>query len=110
MSENIINEPKFTPGPWYIMGDDEHPEGVPVIEISRGHCPSPEYEQIAYVQPFMDDDDDYFLTDEVRANAALIAAAPELYEALKQIVSDWDGEPEDMYSARAAIAKAEGRS
>lgn len=42
------------------------------------------------------------------ANARLIAAAPDLLAALKQIVFDWDGEPEDMIEASAAIAKAEG--
>lgn len=42
-------------------------------------------------------------------DADLIAAAPDLLAALKQIVFDWDGEPEDMIEAHAAIAKAEGR-
>lgn len=44
------------------------------------------------------------------ANARLIAAAPDLLAALKKIVFDWDGEPEDMIEAQEAIAKAEGRS
>lgn len=42
-------------------------------------------------------------------DARLIAAAPDLLKALKQIEFDWDGEEEDMYEARAAIAKAEGK-
>lgn len=40
------------------------------------------------------------------ANAKLIAAAPELLEALQEIVRNWDGEPEDMAAANAAISKA----
>lgn len=49
-------------------------------------------------------------TDEARANARLIAAAPDLLAALKRIELGWDGEPEDMDEAREAIAKAEGSS
>lgn len=44
------------------------------------------------------------------ANANLIAAAPDLYEALRQIVYDWDGEPEDVFDAQIALAKARGES
>lgn len=51
---------------------------------------------------------------EVAANARLIAAAPELYEALKELVSTIDAlgtqGGNKMERARAAIAKAEGRS
>jgi len=43
------------------------------------------------------------------ATSNLIAAAPELYAALEKIVLDWDGEPEDMFAARAALAKARGK-
>ena len=44
------------------------------------------------------------------ATSNLIAAAPDLYAALEQIVFDWDGEPEDMFAARAALAKARGET
>jgi len=46
------------------------------------------------------------------ANAQLIAAAPELYEALKHYVElDKDGIFKDMYLlATTALAKAEGKS
>lgn len=46
--------------------------------------------------------------EEVEANAHLFAAAPALYEALARIVRDWDGEPEDMFEASAALAQARG--
>ena len=51
------------------------------------------------------------------ANARLIAAAPDLLEALRCVVNDWvapdglpfeDGEMPALDSARAAIAKATG--
>lgn len=57
---------------------------------------------------------------EMEANARLIAAAPELMEALKEVMSwtrNWDVQfleddewPETEEKVRAAIAKAEGRS
>ena len=53
-------------------------------------------------------------TGDNKANARLIAAAPELLEALKQIVNVWDTNPDVITyaeltrSARAAIAKATG--
>ena len=99
---------KHTEGPWYIVGDDEA-DGVPVIEIAHGEIPSSQYKQICYVQPTDTEECEFVLAEEDRANAHLIASAPELLSALQKIVLDWDGEPEDMYAARKAIAKAEGR-
>jgi hypothetical protein len=53
-------------------------------------------------------------SDKLKALQAEAAAAPEMLEALKQIVNVWDTNPdvityaELMRSARAAIAKATG--
>lgn len=57
--------------------------------------------------------------DEARANARLIAAAPELLAALREMLAELDGriaphgyiyrDTGGMILARAAIAKAEGR-
>lgn len=53
---------------------------------------------------------------EQEANARLIAAAPELLEALKRLTEGmeasggWDGDDEDFDTAMKAIAKAEGRA
>lgn len=47
--------------------------------------------------------------EEAYANALLIAAAPELLEALEKIVNYWDNlHPKDRQQARAAIWKAKG--
>lgn len=51
--------------------------------------------------------------EEGAANARLIASAPELLAALREMVADVDGggsvSPYSVDAARAAIAKAEGR-
>ena len=52
---------------------------------------------------------------EARANAHLIAAAPDMYEALKAMYQSWVVRPDDevnvlLYKmARKALAKAEGK-
>ena len=54
--------------------------------------------------------------DEHEANAHLIAAAPDLLEALEAIVATWDGPKYNHFMAdnidlaRAAIAKANGQT
>ncbi len=45
---------------------------------------------------------------ETHANAALIAAAPELYETLDDLVNGNWPSPEQFVKARAALAKARG--
>jgi len=53
-------------------------------------------------------------SEEVAANARLIAAAPELAEALEALVEEtadmltWGCEPDVIRNARAALAKAKG--
>jgi hypothetical protein len=48
--------------------------------------------------------------DELIANARLIAAAPDLLEALKLLLSSAHDYQSGITEARAAIAKAEGRT
>lgn len=114
-----MEEKRFTPGPWFVQ-DDEWTDGddanitsdfrsdnsiVPVAQISGGGSES------GY-------DVDFSL--EQKANARLIAAAPELLEALQDMVtlvksrcypqpdkpsSDW-GRAE---AAESAISKALGK-
>lgn len=94
-----------TPGPWRVDNRD----GDPRIRCER-YC-------IALVTGGLDDDGE---VEPVRyANAHLIAAAPELLKALKQIVEHeqidgtgirytFDWHSPFGQAARAAIAKAEG--
>lgn len=103
---------KYTPGPWEVtqidcLGNEvvEYGNVRPVNRHMFGHETS---------LPIAD----FYLWDmpEQKANALLIAAAPELLEALEMIVNEADsytartGKP--VYNwldqARAAIAKAKG--
>ena len=82
-----IKEVKHTPGPWEACGKAVHAETGREI-VFGGHNTRSGSDE------------------EQRANARLIAAAPELLEALKVAVSQasWTG----ITQAHAAIAKAEG--
>jgi len=94
---------KHTPGPWVIYAGNE---GKPVIH-------SPEYEKnagggiigIAVLQTVGEE-------SQRQANAALIAAAPELMNACQMAVNEMPGNEQGQKIAsmlRAAIAKAEGK-
>ena len=102
----------FTPGPWeadYCPSEDRigfysiealitHRHGPVADTMNRDYCISPE---------------------EDRANARLIASAPELLAELQNIANadprNWNEEMRDQFQqwaqnrARAAIAKAEGK-
>jgi hypothetical protein len=98
---------KHTPGPWMVV--EIEPDAMPKTTFEVSVRGNPFW--IAYVQiePNLPS----------KANAHLIAAAPEMYEALKVLDSMWAGEgyktPESRTLAlwkqiRAAIAKVEGRA
>ena len=83
---------KYTPGPWHTAGE----QGVQIRSAK---------DQIAKVWTMRG--------NEWKANARLIAAAPDLLEALKEIVdaadgAGWEQLDPSFKKARAAIAKATG--
>ena len=80
-----MKDTKFTPGPWGV-----NTGGEVVCDVN----------DFQWVMAQSRGDDDL-------ANAHLIAAAPELYEALADLVQAFDGEP-GWGPARAALAKARG--
>jgi hypothetical protein len=98
---------KHTPGPWRILPEEDDKEYIRI----RGTVWGGFYKITNVPKP----QDTGHLTlnaqnlAEVRANAALIAAAPELLEALILAVED---EPNACFAdtARAAIAKAKGET
>ena len=82
---------KWTPGPWKI--DDTHVKTA----INAGNT------HVAMVNWGVN-------RDEHEANTYLIAAAPDLYEALRNIENDDGSIPATIWKmAQDAIAKAEGR-
>ena len=98
---------KHTPGPWWLdHGDD-------VNLFNHVGISAETHELLAQVVWRLDDDKS---TPECEANARLIAAAPDLLEALETALYGWQREfeylakrtPEWVTKARAAIAKATG--
>ncbi len=94
---------KFTPGPWYAVGYwVEHPED--------------DRPDICSCNPFDIGQDHLERSDEeIRANVQLIAAAPDLLDALQKLVGYLDGTVGDYHlenyalpAARSAVAKAIG--
>jgi hypothetical protein len=109
-----MRETKHTPGPWLIANDHvaTHVKHHPwCADIRRATGP-----MIASLQayPSGDRDPDWdYTNDQAKADARLIAAAPDLLEACKLAARYWDGEYNHDQShvtraLSAAIAKAEG--
>ena len=97
---------KHTPGPWKVESSSKDGSRVTAIALvawcGANSC-------------FGVDGNQFISAKQARANARLIAAAPELLEALKALDSAfmshtlWNGEPPvEIVQARAAIAKATG--
>lgn len=102
---------KHTPGPWSI----EDPMGPEIISIVRGNDPQ-SWIDIAQIGTVGEGGDDRRYLEHM-ANAHLIAAAPELLEALETLLGDYEAmlgdgvcmnPPQQAVIARAAIAKAKG--
>ena len=90
---------KHTPGPWFAVAD----KGQTIIRTSRS---SAAFSPLAIVKGDKRDT----LKDQ-EANARLIAAAPDLLDALSEIINDGGKfvmTNETHRKARAAIAKARG--
>jgi len=91
--------PAHTPGPWAILPNTPH--------FVRAMHPAEGMQPVATV---------YHFNGELAANARLIAAAPELLEALEAVLPDLEhyvathgpGPDKRLAIARAAIAKARG--
>lgn len=109
------NEAKWTPGPWVIDPETR------VFEVCTIHGLPKDARTDGQGWAYIRSSDTFYLghdEKEVMANAHLIAAAPEMYEALEAMIDRYapsyhdcidDGMPEcEICDARAAIAKARG--
>jgi hypothetical protein len=87
---------KHTPGPWSLAdrGDYNDLDAESRVVFGRG-------KRLAVVHHPGD--------QESEANCNLIATAPELLAALKEIMATTEHDHLAWYAARAAIARAEGR-
>lgn len=99
-----MSEAKHTPGPWSIQ-EYSNFSGWSVSAPVRGCIAERWY-------PTSDAVERIYPKDEMAANARLIAAAPEMLEALRRMAARFlCTHPDDVAiaeQARAAIAKAEG--
>lgn len=91
-----MSEVKHTPGPWEL-GYLDH-AGQRVVRQEHIEVCTCWHHSVGSIER------------EMEANARLIAAAPELLEALKLVVTRCGPKSRDGALARAAIAKAEGRT
>ena len=108
-----MTEAKFTPGPWKITRPFSDTifikAGLPglnektVVLVQTKETKSEEYPDGARLYRDVKIDD-------AEANAALIAAAPELYGALDDLVNSPNAKQNALWDkARAALAKAQGK-
>lgn len=91
-----------TPGPWsFLEGEDGDTPTSGPLTITGGNL-----DDLANVYS-RDDATVSVPFEQAIANAALIASAPELLDALKGVVAVADRDTPEFRAARAAIAKAE---
>lgn len=123
----MMSEPKFTPGPLFVRQPERWPFDVEIVDasgevISREsrHSYNSKQETIEDVMTayrMRSPGDPNFAEECIAANqkqlanAYLRAAAPDLFDALKEIIdTPWLGGKGGFHKARAAIAKALGES
>lgn len=80
-----MSEPKFTPGPWHARWEG-HPVLFPFVWQEHGHAVAKLCGKPRNPDWIVTRESDYADPEKVLANAALIAAAPEMYECLCEAV------------------------
>lgn len=85
----------FTPGPWRVIDPDKN--GQPVVSAADHEVATCWHHCVGSIEK------------EAHANALLIAAAPDLYEALRGLMAA-SSEEEEFFAYRAARAALEKAS
>lgn len=105
MSENA----KHTPGPWVV--ETPMPDEYAIVQAG---LETYEWQFIATVSVGIPAEG-LMPRQEAKANARLIAAAPDLLAALRDLVAfterqtaTWPDQPQSLTAARAALTKTEG--
>ena len=101
-----------TPGPWLIVQDDDF-AGLSIRSGNERDASHISYLQICADINGLRKKSEKYADTEAQANARLIAAAPDMYEALK-MWSRWDYMTElelsmALEATAAALAKASGK-
>jgi hypothetical protein len=103
-----MSETKFTPGPWSAVNVGTKDE--PMMSVKASRISGRQLRHEVAICATGDSPQEM-----ENANAHLIAAAPELYEALDALFGGVDDgkitvTPSKIHSARAALAKARGEA
>ena len=111
--EKIMNKPKFTSKPWSVHRREIHHKGIDLVSsaIFSDNSPIGIIASMPHQNEFLllKEYKDRFSQDEVDANAALIAAAPDMYEMLVDI-AEQRVTCLSMYAAiNKLLAKARGK-
>lgn len=104
-----MSDIKFTPAPWTVHNTGDVFTGLGAQNAEGIEAPSNDGWHIA------DCDMGGLGLEELQANAHLIAAAPDMYEALQQAItsmqdSGYQNSHVAIRAGKAALAKAEGKS
>lgn len=104
---------KYTPGPWFGLVDGKYNNSKNNWRAEDEEAGCSEAAPITtqdgtVIALVVASGDTYFYEDRVSDNARLIAAAPDLLEALQKAVARQGFSNEELIDTRAAIAKATG--
>ena len=77
-----MNEPKFTPGPWRADWQ-KHPVLFPFVFQEHGYAVAKLCGEPLTPNRIVCNERDFAAPEKVKANAALITAAPEMYDVLQ---------------------------
>lgn len=108
-----MSAPQFTSGPWLIHATNRvivQADGAFAdVTVKDGKVIGDDGAMPCSICLLRDPSED-FSEDETLANGFLIAAAPELYEALQRICAAFPDDAPALIEARRVLAKARGES